>query len=198
MIDTHLTRRRSIALGTGLLTAGAAGLTLGTDPARAAVTTDGLELEDAEFATDGPPEAVWAVLSGTWSYRIDADPDVWEVYLLAYDDSGNSEAIGLADGPATAREDSGTYALRGDLLAASFYDAADFVVPAGEPSRVLTVAVEVAFVLRDAGGGLLIQARAEDAATVTVLPGGTLAQINGGGNIVPQREGEGTPALPEV
>jgi len=192
MTDT-ITRRRLLAVGT-TAAVGAAGIALGSKPAgaQASVYVGDLSVPDKTLSPDdGSVFAVWALINGTFEYRVDADPDVWEAYLLVYDGNGNSEAVGLTDGPATAREDSGSYALRGPLTAASFWNADDFTVPDGQSSISQTIPIEVVFLVRNAAGDIIIQARASDDAVVTVdRDGQVLADLSGAGEIVAQMDSD--------
>jgi len=171
MTDLALTRRRSIAIGAGVLTAGAAGIALGTDRAGASadVTLGTLDAEDATFSPeDGSLTAVWLLVSGRFEYQVNADPADWQAYALVGDGSGATEAIALASGAADARQGSGTYALRGPITAASFYDSSDFAVPDRQHSVTVSIPVTVVFLVRDSGGKTLVQARVSDDAMVTV------------------------------
>lgn len=202
MIQQHITRRR-IVLGTAVLATAGTGLALGTDRAgaQASVSTDGLKVEPAEFSPeDGELFSPWVLITGEFEYRVGADPAEWQVFLLVYDGGGNSEAVGLTEGDATAREGSGTYALRGPITAASFWGPEDFRVPDGQESITVSVPVEVVLVIRDAAGDMLIQAREADDAVVTVnRDGQVMAALDGSATIYAQDDSDDpTPSLPEA
>lgn len=202
VIQEHITRRKAIVAGTTTVL-GATGLALGTREAgaQAAVYVGELSVPDKTISPeDGAVYALWAVVSGTFEYRVDADPDVWEAYLLVYDGDGNSEAVGITDGPATSRQNSGSYALRGPITAASFWGPEDFTVPDGEESISQTIPIEIAFLVRDSAGDMLIQARAADEAVVTVdREGQVLADLAGTAEIVAQEDSsDPTPSVPEA
>lgn len=205
-MQEHITRRRSIAIGGTILTAGAAGIYAATDTAgaQATVSADGLQVEGGEFSpADGELYAPWVVISGAWSYRVDADPASWQAYLLVYDDNGSgSEAVGITDGTATAREATGTYALRGRITAASFWEPADFAVaPDGsEASVTTTVPIEVAFLVQDGSGETLVQARESADLPVTVNNAGmVMASLDGQAIVYAQDNSDDpTPTPPEA
>lgn len=196
-----LTRRRLIAIGTGAAL-GTAGLALGTQPAgaQADVSLGDLEIQEGELAPeDGEVYAPWVLLTGDYEYRVQEEPAEWEAYLLVYDNGGNSEAVSVTSGDATAMEATGSYALRGAITAASFWGPSDFSIPDGQDSVTVTVPIEVAFVVRDADGTMLVQDRVADDAVVTVTPGGSMATLSGAGEIVMQDDADDpTPELPEA
>lgn len=199
MTDMQLTRRRSIALGATALTAGAAGLTIASEPAaaEAEVTLGSLDAADATLRPeDGQVYAPWLIAHGDWSYRVDVDPAEWQVYLLV-GRNGNTSAIGMASGEATAREATGTFGVRGPITAADAWAPGDFAVGSGGQPTTQSVAVQLVFTLRDAAQESLVQAVVQDTATVTVKPGGTVAEVGASASIVMQDdEGDATPAPP--
>lgn len=188
MTGITLTRRRIIA-GTAALATGATGLALATDRAgaQAEVSLGELDVRDSELSPeDGEVYAPWLIISGAFEWRTEAQPAEWQAYALVGDGSANTEAVGMTDGEATTRSGSGTYALTGAITAASAWDPADFAIPDGQDSISVPVPVSVVFVVRDPDGGMIVQARVEDTAVVTVTPGGTMAALSGSGEVVMQ------------
>lgn len=170
-------------VGGTTLAVGGTGLALATGDARADAHIDlgTLKAVDAEFtASDRALANVYLLLSGRWAYRgLDTAAAEWTAMAIVGDGSGNTAAIGSTSGDASGTEDSGTYGLRANLMDAGFYSTETFTIPDGEDSISVTVPVEAALVLKDADGGLLRQARVSDTAVVTVVPGGTMANLAG-------------------
>lgn len=198
-----VTRRKSIAIGATALTAGLGGLALASDPAGAQASVDmgSLDVTDGQFSPrDGEVHELWASVAGEYQYQVNADPADWQAFLLIGDGSGDTEAVGLTSGDAAPREGSGTYALRGPITTTGFYDAADFRIPDGEHAVTVTIPVSVAFLVRDADGATLADARVTDAAVVTVDDEGMpRASLSGSATIVMQDDAEDpTPELPEA
>jgi len=170
VIQNQITRRRLLAVGT-TAAVGAAGIALGTDRAVASASVDmgTFDATGGEFSpADGEAYAIHAFVSGQYAYKVNTDPEDWQAYLLVGSGDGDTEAIGIIDGPATAREGSGTYALRGPITAASFYSSGDFRVPDGQHSVTRTIPLTVVFLVRDAAGETLVQARESADLPVTI------------------------------
>lgn len=161
---------------------GAAGIALGTDRAgaQANVSVDTLSTEPATLAPeDGEVYSPWLILSGAYSYELIDDPDQWQVYLLVGDRSGGTEAIAITNGPADAREDSGTFDLHGSITSASFWSPADFAVDGPDDTTTVDVPYEVVLVVQDDAGGQFVTARAGDTAEITVEFGGAVGSVGG-------------------
>lgn len=194
-----LTRRRIVTGTATLAAAGLGGLALGTDDARAEVTVgDGLTIADAEFSPDDAAVFTpWLIIEGAFAYSVPADPAAWECYCMLEKD-GETAAIGMQSGEATAREAKGTYGLRGAVTAARFYEPADFAIPEGQQALDVTLAAEVVFVVRDAADAVLAQATAGDEATVTINRDGELrTAVSGSADVVMQDDqADPTPTPP--
>lgn len=200
-VNTPTLTRRRVVIGTTALAVGGAGLALGTGRAgaQADVSLGELKVPDTEFSPDdGQVYSPWVLLSGEWQYRVQTQPAEWQAYTLIGDGAGNTEAVDVTSDETTALEASGTYALTGPIAAASFYGPETFTVPEGESSVSVDVPLQVAFVVRDPDGGILVQARVKDTAVVTVTAEGTTtAALSGTGTIVAQEDSDDpTPTPP--
>lgn len=203
MVDTRLTRRRSIVLGGTALSAAVAGLALGTDRAgaQADVELGSIDTQDEYRLTpdDGEAWAPFLQIRGPYSYRVEADPAEWQVYLLIGDGSGNTTAVGMTSGEATARQGSGTYALQGAVTAADAWGPSDFAVAADGSPTTVDVPIEVILVVRDADNGMLVQAGVEATVPITVEQGGTTANLGAAVDVVLMDDADDpTPTPPEV
>lgn len=194
----RLTRRRIAALSGATLALGAGGLSMVPRTAQAQVTMGELNVPDVEFTPkDNALHAVWVLLDGEWSYtNLSADPAAWQVYLLVDDpqNSGNWQAIGIAEGSPSGTDDSGTFVVRGDLTAGP-YTSDDFDVSDGE-AVTMTVPVGAMLVIRDGSGDIVADAEVHTTADVTVRPGGASASLGGSGQFVAQDNSDSaTPTL---
>lgn len=201
-MQTPTFNRRRIVTGSGLLAAaGLGGLALGTRDARAQADVtvgDGLAIADAEFSPeDGSVFTPWLLIEGAYSYQVPTEPAKWECYLLVARD-GETSTIAVDDGETTATSGAGTYRLRGPVTMARFYDQGDFTIPEDQDAIDVTLAAEVALVVRDAEENMLTQTRESDETTVTVNRDGQLqTAISGTGDVVMQDdETDPTPTPP--
>lgn len=190
--------RRGIVLGTaGAVALGGAGLLVSTDRARAAVT---LDIPDRTFAPDdGEAHAVWIVADGSYGWsNLDTDPAAYQIYLLvdAPGAPGDWSAISIADGGASAREESGSYQLRGDITASSAWSSEDFTANDDGSGHTVEVPVAVMLVVRDGAGDIIDTAEAMTTATVTIEHGGAVLSIEGAGSLELQDDsGDPTPTF---
>lgn len=178
---------------------GAAGLALGTENARAQVSSEFSVPSQTFRPDDNELSAVWATAHGQWEFQgLDTDPDEWRVYLLADEpgNPGNYQAIDMTSGSVTNREATGDYALRGEITAASHYDSSTFDVSDGE-SVTVDIPLSVLFMVMDGGGDTLTEASARETVPVTVQPGGSVSVIGGEGAIhAVDNQGDPTPTVP--
>lgn len=156
----HVTRRRAIAGGATLLTAGGTLVWVG-DSASAAVTIDGWTVPDASFEA----ETVDPVVNADVKYRYDvgdASIRALALELLVGDHTVASDEL-VTD--RTSLES--TVTLSGPLTDSDAWSASDFDVAVGESvSRDVTVAVR--FAVLDTNDSELVTDRAEDTSTVTI------------------------------
>lgn len=157
-----------------------------------------LAIPPAEFEPDDNEiHALWAVVSGRYEYaNLDIEAAKWQTYLLVADSAGeNWQAIGIAEGAASGQDGEGSYAVRGDITAASHWSSEDFSVPDGE-TKTVAVPLAVMLIVRDSGGNVLADAQVSQSADITVTPGGTVAKLGGEGTIQAQDDsGDPTPTL---
>lgn len=166
--------------------------------AEAQVTLGEFDVPNVEFTPeDNDLHAVWVVLDGEWSYtNLKNEPAAWQVYLLVDDpqNSGNWQAVGVTEGTPNGTDDSGTFAVRGDLTAGP-YTSDDFDVSDGK-AVTMTVPVGAMLVIRDGSGNIVADAEVHTTADVTVKPGGASASFGASGQLVAQDNSDSpTPTL---
>lgn len=191
-IAQHTTRRRVLAGGASLLTAGAGVAVLGgiEGTARAAeVSADGLNVSGAHYdAPDGQLYSPRIGVDATWSFEgCDAATGIMTALLVG---GGLVDNTTLAiPGP----DGSGTTAVGGLVTDSRMWDAEEWTPPEGGTVEH-TVAVRVAFEVRDDNNDTLATAEATDDVPISVDDAGPtrVASVGGSGSVtfVPEQGDE--------
>lgn len=191
-IAQHTTRRRVLAGGASLLSAGAGVAVLGGSEgtARAAeVSSDGLNVNGAHYdAPDGQLYSPRIDVDATWSFEgCDAATGIMVALLM---DGGMTDSTTLAiPGPSG----SGTTAVGAPVADSRNWDAEEWTPPDGGTVEH-TVAVRVAFEVRDDANDTLATAEATDDVPISVDDAGPtrVASVGGSGSVtfVPEQGDE--------
>jgi len=174
---SYLTRRRALAGGAALLTAGGTVVAVG-DTASAAVTVSELSIADREFVS----ERVDPVLDVTAAFNYDAGTQ--PVQDLRFVLSVGGEEIASDELTTDRTTFTGDTTLSGRVTDSSAWSVSDFE-PAVASSVSRSVTVGVTFEVLDGEGNVIVSDSAEDSGTVTVShPQETqyVAEVGGSGS----------------
>lgn len=179
-IAQHATRRRVLAGTAAIATTGAA-LTLtggehGSSARAATVSTDGLEVADAEYAApDGQLYSPHISVEASWAFEGCDDADAVFLGLLVDGGLVDSHTYSIS-GPSL----SATNRVEGLVADSRMWDAEEWTPPAEH-----TVTVRVAFEVRDASGATVTSDDATDDVTIQVTDAGPtrVASVSGNGAV---------------
>lgn len=162
--------RRQILSTTGTFIAGGglAVAALGSQPAKAAVRANTIDIPDASHSgQDGTVESLTAQVSGAYEYQVDdADQLVLALAVAPGSDADSYEELDRVEEPTGAASGAGQFSLVGSVLDHSALDAAMFSADAAETvtqDLLVRVSLDV-----QQGGETVVSGVAETDVTVTV------------------------------
>ena len=177
IVTKHASRRRALA-AMGTVVGGGTTLALvGIDGARAEVSVESFEVEDATFEASDVTPVIDATIG--YEYRADHVAELW-IALLVGEEVVAEETLRTG-----SDELENTTDLSGRVLDSPQYSADDFDVDDGETTSV-TVDAGVRFEVRDADGDVVASDESRDESTVEVVSpaDGTHATIGGVADVV--------------
>ena len=172
IVTKHASRRRALAAVGTVVGGGTALALVGSDAARAEVSVESFEVDDATFEAREVTPVIDAEIG--YAYRADHVAELW-IALLVGEEVVAEETLRTG-----SDELENTTDLSGRVLDSPDHTGTDFEVDAGETTSV-TVDAGVRFEVRDSDGEVLASDEATDSATVDVVSpeDGTYATIGG-------------------
>ena len=176
IVTKHASRRRALAAMGTVVGGGTTLAPVGSDGARAEVSVESFDVDDATFEAREVTPVIDAEIG--YAYRADHVAELW-IALLVGEEVVAEETLRTGND-----ELENTTTLSGRVLDSPAYAAADFAVDGGEETSV-TVEAGVRFEVRDADGDVLAGDEATDEATVEVVSpeSGSYATIGGLGEV---------------